>query len=463
MDVNILVISPDQDLISRINSVLSKSSYKLSSCKTLCEATSQLNRNKYNLLIFDNAIWNEGFPFQEFETTFIDLDIIIVTKDSPGKCSKPTSSQNRMEYLDFFKDIHALPLRIQDIVNFQYTRETAKRDLLHEYCFDSENASFNKMIEYCEKVANSSVNILLTGESGSGKEIAAKYIHACSKKNRQPFVAVNCSSYSDTLLESELFGHEQGSFTGAIKSRNGKFQSADKGTLFLDEVGDISLPIQVKLLRVIETKKIERIGSDLSKQIDFRLITATNQDLSQEILTSNFREDFFYRINTIVIQIPPLRERPEDLEMLIKFFLKKSQKENYIEICQIQPEVQEFLHSYDYPGNIRELKSIIDRMVILSENGVITRDGLPIMHSIKKREIEKESSPFEFEQIISFQEFKRRSETEYLKWVFEKLGWNVAEAARNLSLSTRQLFNKINEYDLKTPKNKDNHKESSNK
>lgn len=329
----------------------------------------------------------------------------------------------------------------------QGTKELAKKALQTEYSFDSKNAAFNKMLRDCEKVADSNVNVLLVGESGTGKEIAAKYIHACSKRNQQPFVAVNCSAYTGTLLESELFGHEQGAFTGAIKSRNGKFESANKGTLFLDEIGDISLTIQVKLLRTIETKKTERIGSDISKHIDFRLITATNKDLASEILSNQFREDFFYRISTIVIQTPALRERTEDLKSLIKFFLEKAQKENHKKITHIEPEVQNFLYSYDYPGNIRELKNIIDRMVVLSENGVITKDGLPIMYSIKKAQQKK--NPSAFDEIITFQEFKRKSETEYLKWVFEKVGWNVAEAARQINISTRQLFNKINEYNLK--------------
>jgi DNA-binding NtrC family response regulator len=429
MDENILLISSDQEFIAKVTSVLSKSAYNIAYCKSFKEAAVKLSCDQYHLLISDYSVWKDRLPLEELEGACIDINLISVKKS--------------------LKDLQVLPTRIENIFKDQHAKETAKKEFLAEYCFESKNPLFNKMIKSCEKVADSNANILLIGESGSGKEIAAKYIHACSKRNRQPFMAVNCSSYSDTLLESELFGHEQGAFTGAIKSRDGKFQSANKGTLFLDEIGDISLPIQVKLLRTIETKKIERIGSDISRLIDFRLISATNKDLTEAILTDHFREDFFYRISTIVIQNPPLRERKEDLKMLIQYFLKKSQRENDRRIFEIEPEVQDFLYTYDYPGNIRELKNIIDRMVILSENGVITKDGLPIMYSIRKREQKKSSSsPYEFEKILTFHEFKRQSETEYLKWVFEKVGWDVAEAARKLNLSTRQLFNKINEYDL---------------
>lgn len=435
MGKNILLISPDQDFISTITSVLSTAPYNLAFCKSFKEAGVELSKDEYDLLISDYTVWKDHWPLDELESAYMNINIISVKKH--------------------FKDIQVLPTQIENIFKDQCAKETAKKEFLSEYCITSKNSSFNKMIKSCEKVAESNANILLIGESGSGKEIAAKYIHACSKRNRHPFIAVNCSSYSDTLLESELFGHEQGSFTGAIKSRDGKFQSANKGTLFLDEIGDISIPIQVKLLRTIETKKIERIGSDLSRQIDFRLICATNKDLTQEILLEHFREDFFYRISTIVIQTPPLRERKEDLKTLIQYFLKKSQQENGKKIMEIEPEVQNFLYSYDYPGNIRELKNIADRMVILSENGVITKEGLPIMYSIRKDIAKKVPPALQYEKIISFQDFKRQSETEYLKWVLKKVGWNVAEASRKLNLSTRQLFNKINEYGLKAPYNKD--------
>ena len=433
MDRNILIICQDHDFIEKITSSLSNTAYNIAYCISFKEALAKLSTNKYNVLISDYAVWKEKFPLEELEGYGKDINLISVKNSE--------------------KDFKSLPVRLEELFNNQDSKTLAKKQIFADYCFESENPSFNKMICSCEKVADSNANILIIGESGSGKEISAKYIHACSKRNQHPFMEVNCSAYSDTLLESELFGHEQGAFTGAIKSRDGKFLSANKGTLFLDEVGDISLSIQIKLLRTLETKKIERIGSDVSLQIDFRLISATNKNLTSGILTNHFREDFFYRISTIVIQVPPLRERKEDYKKLIDYFLKKSQVENSRRITQIEPDVQEFLYTYDYPGNIRELKNIIDRMVILSDNGVINSDCLPVLHSIRKDTL-KENSPrspsiLDFETIVSFQEFKRQSETEYLKWVFEKVGWNVAEAARKLNLSTRQLFNKINEYNLR--------------
>lgn len=318
------------------------------------------------------------------------------------------------------------------------------------YYLTTKTESFRKTLKFCEKVAASNVNILLTGESGTGKEVLARHIHNLSARRNGNFIAINCSAFSDSLLESELFGHEQGAFTGATSVKKGKFEYSEGGTFFLDEVGDMSLTTQLKLLRVLETKAMERIGSNDLITIDFRLISATHQDLKYLVQHDLFREDFFYRISTVVIDVPPLRERREDLEDLIDFFLVKSEAENNIEIHSIEPRVKEFLLGYDYCGNIRELKNIIDRMVVLSENGTITTDGLPVLFSFGKSHLpQRDGGSFSFQEIIPFHEFKRQSEKEYLEWVLLQTGGNVAEASRHLQMSTRQLFSKIKDLAIK--------------
>ncbi|MGN0333749.1 MAG: sigma-54 interaction domain-containing protein [Lachnospiraceae bacterium] len=324
---------------------------------------------------------------------------------------------------------------------------TEKRHLREQFHLDTKNKKFKQALDFCERVADTHASVLLTGESGCGKEVAAKYIHACGHRSNQNFVAVNCSAFTETLLESELFGHEQGSFTGASKTRAGKFELSNHGTLFLDEIGDLSLTTQIKLLRSLETKQIERIGSNIKREIDFQLITATNQDLPLKIQKREFREDFFYRISTIVIRIPSLRERKEDLPALIDFFIKKSQKENNIAIHSLDSSVEKFLMQYDYPGNIRELKNIIDRMVILSNHGVVTEEALPILYNIGTAQ--KNKSDNHFSKILPWKEYKAESEKVYLKWVLEQLDGNVAEASRKLGISSRQIFNKIQEYELR--------------
>ncbi len=323
------------------------------------------------------------------------------------------------------------------------------RKINTNYFLESKNEKFLKTLDLCRKAANSDANILLVGESGTGKEVLARLIHNSGKRKRNNFVALNCSSYSDSLLESELFGHQQGSFTGAIGTKKGKIELSEGGTLFLDEIGDTPINTQIKLLRVLETKEIERIGSNAAKPIDFRLISATNVDIKDAIINNTFREDFFYRVSTIVISIPPLRERPEDLNSLIEYFFKNAAAENEIELLHVDDEVNEFLHSYDYPGNIRELKNIIDRMIVFSDNGIITKDGLPIMHSFYSTHSTSSQKNTTYTSVIPFQDFKHNSEKEYLTWVLEQTNGNVAEASRKLQISTRQLFNKINSLEIK--------------
>ena len=317
-------------------------------------------------------------------------------------------------------------------------KEISEKELLfNNYHLSSKNEKYLKVLSHCEKVAKTNLSILLIGEPGTGKEVLAKYIHARGPRICNKFIAFHCSSYSEDMMEVQLFG----------KDLEGKFELANNGTLFLNEVGDISEANQLKLLKVLDTKKVSRLGSDIENMIDCKVISSTSKDLYSEVKKGYYRDDFFYRISSIVINVPPLRDRPEDLDDLIQYFLKKSQEEYNITIDSIDPEAEEFLYNYDYPGNLRELKTVIDRMVVLSVDGKITRDGIPLLFNIKKEiNLPKTES---YKSIIPFKDYKKESESRYLQWVLNKTGGNVTEAARKLNISARQLFNKINEYDLK--------------
>lgn len=448
-DIKILIINGDKFYIDAVNSVLSRITKYIVHCPNLEKAVGEMLNDNFDFVITDFNIFDKTFSISNFLEAYSKTELIVVASTPSYSDGSFSIHCGAKEYIDLKGEITALPYKILNIFSEKKDKIKLKEKLLNNYLLDSTSESYNKMLSHCEKVANTKANILLTGESGTGKEVAAKYIHLCSPRSTNSFVPINCSAFTETLLESELFGHEQGSFTGALKSKQGRFEFANNGTLFLDEVGDINLTTQVKLLRVLETKRVERLGSNIEKLIDFRLVSATNKDLLAEVINKNFREDFFYRISTIVINIPPLRERHDDLNKLIKFFLEKSQEENNIKIISIEPEAEKFLNSYNYPGNIRELKSIIDRMVILSVDGAITKDGIPILYDIRKKErlLDKENS--NFDKIISFKDFKNETESKYLQWVLEQTGGNVAEAARQLDISARQLFNKIKEYDIK--------------
>lgn len=334
-----------------------------------------------------------------------------------------------------------------------HSAENTKFDFL----MNTNSEAFKKTLSIAKKAAKSNVNILILGESGVGKEILAKYIHDNSLRRNEAFVPINCQGFSESLLDSELFGHERGSFTGAISTRKGRFEMADKGTLFLDEVGDIPTKIQVKLLRVLETKLLDKIGKNNPERIDFRLICATNQDLKSEIICGDFREDFFYRISTIVIKIPALRERKEDLKLFIDYFIKEAECQNNIKVKGIVDKVKDFLYSYEYPGNIRELKNIVDRLVVLSEDGILVEEGLPLCVNYSKNyyaTIDKEKNDdksycevYRYTQ-MSLKEAKKEFEKNYIIEILKVCGGNITLAAKKMEISRRHLTNKVLEYEI---------------
>ena len=464
MDICLVLISKDKPYMQQMLSVLPSEVMDFQMFFDLNEAMSHMSARGHYIIVLDQECADKEGKLEGALSELAAYDtlprVFITSSDSQGMgiYTAADSLPLKPEAVVPRANLRRLKTLVEETLRRINIAANSEDTIAKQFHLKTDNPAFRKTISYCRRVAASNANILLVGESGTGKEVAAKYIHALSPRSSRNFVPINCSSYTETLLESELFGHEKGAFTGALKTRLGKFDTANHGTLFLDEVGDISTPIQIKLLRVIDSKQMERLGSDIVRNIDFRLVSATNRDLGESVSDGTFRMDFFYRISTIVIALPPLRQRPEDLDALIHFFMEQSKKENKKTITRMEPEVMEFLHRYDYPGNIRELKNIIDRMVVLSdEDGVITKDGLPIMFSLWKKEKADHSlsrghsipMPAKGDPVMPLKEYRELCEAEYLKWVLEYTGGNVAEAARQLNITARQLFNKINLYGLK--------------
>lgn len=328
-------------------------------------------------------------------------------------------------------------LNLQKKNNIISTKKNKER-----YLYQSKNPKMKELLNTLEDIGQSSANVLLLGESGVGKEIIAQRLHDISKRSNMPFIPINCQYYSTNLLESELFGHEKGSFTGANEKRIGRFEEANGGTIFLDEIGEISQEIQVKFLRVLENRKIERMGSNKQIEVDFRLICATNKNLLHEIQSGNFREDLFYRINTIILEIPPLRERKEDILDMINFFIDNYKMEFKKDITKIENETLEYLLNYSYPGNIRELKNIIERMFVLCKDGVLK------MEEIESSTARNFDSHKHFDT-LDFNLARANFEKEYLINALKLNDNNITKTAEVIGLSRRQLFNKINEYNLR--------------
>ena len=301
-----------------------------------------------------------------------------------------------------------------------------------------ESPQMKKIIELIKTVADSDSTVMVRGESGTGKELVAKAIHQNSKRKYFPIITVNCGALSESLLESELFGHEKGAFTGAHFKRKGKFEIANGGTIFLDEIGSISQKTQVDLLRIIETKKFNRVGGNELVESDFRLVTATNEPLEKLIEENKFRKDLYYRLNVITITIPPLRERKQDIPVLANYFLKKYSELMNKDLVGISGNAMDFLLGYDFPGNVRELENTIERAIVIGKGSEIALDDLSL-------EVNNDSFTFSDDAAGSLEDVEKK----YIIKVLGENKWNISKSAEILGVERVTLYNKISKYGLK--------------
>jgi len=293
-----------------------------------------------------------------------------------------------------------------------------------------------KVLKDVESVAQSNSSVIITGESGTGKELIARAIHSNSPRKYFPLVSVHCGALSESLLESELFGHEKGAFTGAMFNRKGRFEMADGGTIFLDEIATISPKMQIELLRVLESKTFVRVGGNKEIKSDFRVICATNKDLKQLVENGIFREDLYYRLNVVNIRIPPLRERPEDIPLLVDHFINKYCTSMSRNLVTIDQGALKRIQEYDFPGNVRELENMIERAIVIGNGKEILLKDLPI---------DKETISTSYESLDDL-------EKKYIYEVLIKYDWNISRSARALKVDRVTLYNKIKKYNLKSPK-----------
>jgi Nif-specific regulatory protein len=324
-----------------------------------------------------------------------------------------------------------------------------KRELSNVYQFDNiigKSESMQHVFDMIGRVCSTDVTILLNGESGTGKELAARSIHYNSQRNRQKFVAINCGSLPETLLESELFGHIRGSFTGATANKPGLFLVANGGTIFLDEIGDTSTNFQVKLLRVLEEHTLRPVGSTDDINIDVRVIAATNKDLAKAIAEGKFREDLFYRLNVINIVIPPLRDRKEDIPLLVDAQLKKSNRAKGQGITKVAPEAMQLLMNYNWPGNVRELMNVVERSVVLTDGNVLEASSLP-PQIYQQKETQPRAAAASMAG-LSFKNAKTNFEKEYFTGLIRRFHGNISQAAQEAGIDRRNIHVKIKRYGI---------------
>lgn len=443
----ILIVDDDDDYRETYRMLLTRKGYCIDAASSAKDALAMMEKEFYPLIITDIMMpGKDGVSFLKEVKEIYEKNVEVIMVTGYGSIETAVQTMKIGAFGYFIKSHNPEELiieieKVQKIFSLQNTSKINKDNEMGKYLCISKNEKMQKVFEMVNLVAASNSNVLITGESGVGKEIVAQLIHGRSSRANMPFIPINCRYFSSSLIESELFGHEKGAFTGATSKRIGHLEEANGGTIFLDEIGDMDEGTQVKLLRVLETKRIERIGSNRLIDVDFRLVSATNKNLVKAVESGRFREDLYYRINTIEIEVPPLRERREDLEDLINFFVNRFNRETGKGITAIDYDTKKFLLNYNYPGNIRELKNIIERLVVLSSGCVLKSEA---GSGARKSRIDGED-----EETLTYKEAKQNFEKSYIVRVLKKCGNNITHAANVMEISRRQLFNKIVELELK--------------
>lgn len=445
----ILIVDDEIEYQKVLSLILSEEGYDTATASNGHEALGYIEAHKVDLVVTDlkMPVMDGVELIKKIKEKYEALEVIVMTAFGSIESAVNAIKFGATDYFVKSSDMQELVMKVERLARLNRLERKSsvllKNQNTRQIFLESQNQKYLNLIEMCKRTADTGINILLLGESGVGKEVIANYIHGLSNRRNEPFVPVNCQVFPEGVIESELFGHEKGAFTGAIETRVGKFEEASFGTLFLDEIGDLPMTTQGKLLRAIESKKIERLGSNKSMSLDIRFISATNKNLEKKIEEGDFREDLLYRINTLTLYIPPLRERREDLPALIQFFVDKTEMDQKKKIHKIDDAVMRFLLNYDYPGNIRELKNIVERMIALSKEGVITVNEI-----LMPIDTNTEVSTSDDLMGKSLKEARSHFEQSYIEEALKQNKGNVAKTAEDLEISTRQLWNKINQYDI---------------
>ena len=378
-----------------------------------------------------------------------EIDVIIITAYGTIETAVDALKAGAIDYITKPVELDELIILVNRIAerrqliqeNKLLKEDLSKRGVTADkIIFKSQRMA--ELINLAGRVAASKASVLIQGESGTGKELLARLIHQLSPRAHKSIVVVNCGTLHENLLESELFGHEKGSFTGASSRRIGRFEEADGGTLFLDEIGELTPTIQVKLLRFLQEREFQRLGSNVNLQVDVRIISATNRDLEEQVKEGTFREDLFYRLKVVTMSLPPLRERKEDLSLLINHFIDKFAVENGKNIQGLTAQARDVLLKYDYPGNVRELVNIIERAVVIARNQYITTEDLPFKSILPADDSEKKASGALRDSVDNL-------EKKLIIEAMEKTQDNQTKAAEILGLSERMLRYKLKKYGLK--------------
>ncbi len=468
MGKNILIVDDEQTICLNLSKFLSKIGYNVSIASNVKAAKKILNQYEINILISDIVMpESDGIELLNYTKkkhpaikvmlitgfTTIELTLKAIKGKVDAFLEKPISFnelESELKRLEAYDTINIIP------DNNKVLPDNKLKYIKKAQMVMSKNSPMVDIIKFIELIANKKVSVFIYGESGTGKELVAKAIHNLSKRKNATFVPINCGAIPKELIESELFGHSKGSFTGAISDKIGRIEMAHKGVLFLDEIGELSLDMQVKFLRVLQEKVITPVGGKYSKDIDFRLVSATNVNIEEAIKEKKFREDLFYRINVIPINLPPLRERKVDIPALITFFIEENNKEYETNIQGITHEALDYFINYPWPGNIRELQNMIERISIIKDEGYIEVKDLPekIIQNMNKSSENNYNSLFYTNTNEQF-DFKKMIESyqkEIILYSLKKFNWNKKKASEFLKLKRTTFVEMVKRLDIDNDK-----------
>ena len=448
MRSNILIVEDDKNTKEGLKKFLEEEKHNVAAFESGQEAVKYLEKKKIDIILTDMKMPGMGGIEVLKKSKKISPSSLVIILTAYGTVDNAVEAMKSgaYDYITKPLNLEKLSLVIERALSYRRLKEDyelLKKEINERYSFENiigQSRKMKQIFEIISQVASSRATVLIQGESGTGKELIAKAIHRRSDRKDKNFVAVQCSTLSKGVLESELFGHEKGAFTGAIESRQGRFEMADGGTLFLDEVSEIPPSVQVKLLRVLEERQFERVGGSKTINIDTRIIAATNQDLEKLIKENKFREDLYWRLNVVKVEVPPLRQRREDIPLLVHSFIKESSKANKKKIKGISSKALILLQNHDWYGNVRELKNTIESIVVLSQKEII---GASEVSSYVKTAGGTEKA-IKIDDMMSLEEIEKVAINHALK----KAGGNKSKAAQILGISRRTLHRKLSTHSI---------------
>ena len=445
-DAVVFIVDDEDGIRESLSGIFEDEGYAVRTAGTAEEAFDMLKEQTPDLMFLD--VWLPGIDgiqaLTKIRESNPELPIVMISGHGNIELAVNATRIGAYDFLEKPLSLERVLLvasRALERRTLELENKALKQDLTEKWRLIGNSPKMKQLSEQVDMAAKSNSRVLILGESGAGKELVAHTLHGNSNRAGKSFIEMNCAAIPQELIESELFGHEKGSFTGAFERKKGKFELADEGTLFLDEVGDMSLSTQAKVLRVIETQEFQRVGGSKNIKVDVRIISATNKDLSEEVKKGAFREDLLYRLNVIPISLPPLRERKEDIPELVDYFL------GYFAVAygqkpkKITPDGIKMLEVYDWPGNIRELRNIIERLVIMTPSNVVTARNI----------ILGEATRSDYFTFSTLKEARESFEKDFIIKKLEENNWNISKTAEILDIERSNLHRKIKAYDIKTP------------